>query len=33
MAHDVARVTGNARSLKVTPGQICYLLSPEKLQV
>ncbi|MBF4532307.1 hypothetical protein IRJ29_04845, partial [Salmonella enterica subsp. enterica] len=28
-----ARVTGNARSLKVTPGQICYLVSPEKLQV
>ncbi|EAB2021832.1 hypothetical protein D6F14_19045, partial [Salmonella enterica] len=26
-------VTGNARSLKVTPGQICYLVSPEKLQV
>ncbi|EJV3269513.1 hypothetical protein N7C75_005361, partial [Salmonella enterica] len=23
MAHDVARVTGKARSLKVTPGQIC----------
>ncbi|EKA6482729.1 hypothetical protein OL064_004166, partial [Salmonella enterica] len=22
-----------ARSLKVTPGQICYLVSPEKLQV
>ncbi|EAA7138579.1 hypothetical protein E1676_22775 [Salmonella enterica subsp. enterica serovar Beaudesert] len=33
MAHDVARVTGNVRSLKVTPGQICYLVSPEKLQV
>ncbi|EEL3450901.1 hypothetical protein HAQ66_002789 [Salmonella enterica] len=33
MAHDVARVKGNARSLKVTPGQICYLVSPEKLQV
>ncbi|EDW1682115.1 hypothetical protein FE17_004406 [Salmonella enterica subsp. enterica serovar Bredeney] len=33
MAHDVARVPGNARSLKVTPGQICYLVSPEKLQV
>ncbi|EAA3660051.1 hypothetical protein DWC96_16040 [Salmonella enterica] len=33
MAHDVARVTGNARSLKVTPGQICYLVLPEKLQV
>ncbi|EIN5679340.1 hypothetical protein LPC58_003160 [Salmonella enterica] len=33
MAHDVARVAGNARSLKVTPGQICYLVSPEKLQV
>ncbi|MGL3380680.1 hypothetical protein [Salmonella enterica] len=33
MAHDVARVTGNARSLKVTPDQICYLVSPEKLQV
>ncbi|MGM4450549.1 hypothetical protein [Salmonella sp. NW171] len=31
MAHDVARVTGNARSLKVS--QICYLVSPEKLQV
>ncbi|ENN8194592.1 TPA: hypothetical protein ACITZO_004203, partial [Salmonella enterica subsp. enterica serovar Saintpaul] len=22
-----------ARSLKVTPGQICHLVSPEKLQV
>ncbi|EDQ2666408.1 hypothetical protein ZH92_004297 [Salmonella enterica subsp. enterica] len=26
MAHDVTRVTGNARSLKVTPGQICHLV-------
>ncbi|ELE1144989.1 hypothetical protein RDF16_004079 [Salmonella enterica] len=26
MAHDVARVTGKARSLKVTPGQICHLV-------
>ncbi|ASG18569.1 hypothetical protein AHN50_17365 [Salmonella enterica subsp. enterica] len=33
MAHDVACVTGKARSLKVTPGQICHLVSPEKLQV
>ncbi|EAA2222203.1 hypothetical protein ACEVOW_003107 [Salmonella enterica] len=33
MAHDVARVTGKARSLKVTTGQICHLVSPEKLQV
>ncbi|EAA8864205.1 hypothetical protein FZH45_14415 [Salmonella enterica] len=33
MAHDVTRVTGKARLLKVTPGQICYLVSPEKLQV
>ncbi|EAA8441358.1 hypothetical protein V3D91_003150 [Salmonella enterica] len=33
MAHDVARVTGKARSLKVTLGQICHLVSPEKLQV
>ncbi|EBG6949373.1 hypothetical protein FJB85_23990, partial [Salmonella enterica subsp. enterica] len=27
------RVTGKARSLKVTTGQICHLVSPEKLQV
>ncbi|EAW8148897.1 hypothetical protein ACY12_004207 [Salmonella enterica subsp. enterica serovar Portland] len=33
MAHDVVCVTGKARSLKVTPGQICHLVSPEKLQV
>ncbi|EBS0095803.1 TPA: hypothetical protein G9B17_004059 [Salmonella enterica] len=33
MAHDVTRVTGKARSLNVTPGQICHLVSPEKLQV
>ncbi|EAA1179186.1 hypothetical protein GEY59_13550 [Salmonella enterica subsp. enterica serovar Mikawasima] len=33
MAHDVTRVTGKERSLKVTPGQICHLVSPEKLQV
>ncbi|EAT6467148.1 hypothetical protein E4Y49_18940 [Salmonella enterica] len=33
MAHDVTRVTGKARLLKVTLGQICYLVSPEKLQV
>ncbi|EAP8962783.1 hypothetical protein HRN72_003415 [Salmonella enterica] len=26
MAHDVMRVTGNARSLKVTTGQICHLV-------
>ncbi|HCI4919496.1 TPA: hypothetical protein NPE66_004270, partial [Salmonella enterica subsp. enterica serovar Infantis] len=26
-------VTGKARSLKVTTGQICHLVSPEKLQV
>ncbi|HBW2601555.1 TPA: hypothetical protein ACMV1R_003915, partial [Salmonella enterica subsp. enterica] len=30
MAHDVTRVTGKARSLKVTPGQICHQVSPEK---
>ncbi|HBK8293004.1 TPA: hypothetical protein LNQ15_004372, partial [Salmonella enterica subsp. enterica serovar Typhimurium] len=28
MAHDVTRVTGKARSLKVTTGQICHLVSP-----
>ncbi|EBF6371855.1 hypothetical protein OT53_22635 [Salmonella enterica subsp. enterica serovar Java] len=33
MAHDVTHVTGKARSLKVTTGQICHLVSPEKLQV
>ncbi|AAV79775.1 hypothetical protein EHT53_19910 [Salmonella enterica] len=33
MAHDVTRVTGKARLLKVTTGQICHLVSPEKLQV
>ncbi|EAW8016304.1 hypothetical protein F6216_21205 [Salmonella enterica] len=33
MAHDVTRVTGKAWSLKVTSGQICHLVSPEKLQV
>ncbi|EBF0721174.1 TPA: hypothetical protein ACU3AZ_001617 [Salmonella enterica] len=33
MAHDVTRVTGKAQSLKVTTGQICHLVSPEKLQV
>ncbi|AZT26940.1 TPA: hypothetical protein ACV5ZF_003949 [Salmonella enterica] len=26
MAHDVACVTGKARLLKVTPGQICHLV-------
>ncbi|ASG73196.1 hypothetical protein KPL88_001543 [Salmonella enterica] len=26
MAHDVTRVTGKARSLKVTTGQICHLV-------
>ncbi|MER3153740.1 hypothetical protein ABUJ22_21365 [Salmonella enterica subsp. enterica serovar Larochelle] len=26
MAHDVAHVTGKARSLKVTTGQICHLV-------
>ncbi|AMW60585.1 hypothetical protein AT000_21460 [Salmonella enterica] len=26
MAHDVMRVTGKARSLKVTTGQICHLV-------
>ncbi|EAP3981869.1 hypothetical protein OEC69_001373 [Salmonella enterica] len=33
MAHDVMGVTGKARLLKVTTGQICHLVSPEKLQV
>ncbi|ECG1482910.1 hypothetical protein DT144_19705 [Salmonella enterica subsp. enterica] len=26
MAHDVMRITGKARSLKVTTGQICHLV-------
>ncbi|AXD26434.1 hypothetical protein IDN71_001146 [Salmonella enterica] len=26
MAHDVTHVTGKARSLKVTTGQICHLV-------
>ncbi|HER1264602.1 TPA: hypothetical protein VJH99_003671 [Salmonella enterica subsp. enterica serovar 28:e,h:z6] len=26
MAHEVMRVTGKARSLKVTTGQICHLV-------